>query len=138
MKQEVKAKDLMIGNWVSFRRDFPDRIDGIAVGGLSVHLEHDGWVPIEAVQPIELTEDILKKNGFKDTCIVNFGVRKLRWVSEDERTEITIRLDDTMPMDIVKNVNYEDEVLYELPFPWSVSQLQHTLRLCGIDKEIAL
>jgi hypothetical protein len=62
----------------------------------------------------------------------------MRWESEDTRTEITIWMDDTMPMEIRKNIYYEDEVCYTLPFAWAVHELQHALRLCGIDKSIEL
>ena len=90
------------------------------------------------VEPIPLTPEILEKNGFKNTSVVTIGTRKMRWVSDDTRTEITIWMDDTLPMEIVKNVYYEDEVSYTLPFPATVHELQHTLRLCGIEKEIEL
>ena len=95
-------------------------------------------VPVEALEPIPLTPAILEKNGFKNTSVVTIGTRKMRWVSDDTRTEITIWMDDTLPMEIVKNVYYEDEVSYTLPFPGTVSQLQHTLRLCGINLEIKI
>ena len=47
-------------------------------------------------------------------------------------------MDNTLPMEIVKNVYYEDEVSYTLPFPGYVHELQHALRLCGIEKEIEI
>ena len=123
----MEAKDLMIGDWV-----FDEQM-GIPVPVCSIREGRECLC-----RPIPLTPEILKKNGFKDTDIVVLGTRKFHWRSEDERMEITIWFDDTMPMEIVKNVYYEDEVSYTLPFPWSVNMLQHALRLCGIDKEIVI
>ncbi len=98
--------------------------------------QFDGGIWCDYLDPIPLTPEILEKNEFKNISVVIIGTRKMRWVSDDTRTEITIWMDDTLPMEIVKNVYYEDEVTYTLPFPCTVSQLQHSLRLCGIKKEI--
>lgn len=92
----------------------------------------------EGLVGIPLTPEILEKNGFKNSSVVIIGTRKMRWVSDDTRTEITIWMDDTLPMEIVKNVYYEDEVSYTLPFPATVHELQHALKLCGIGKEIMI
>lgn len=100
--------------------------------------QFDGGIWCDYLDPIPLTPAILEKNGFKNTSVVTIGTRKMRWVSDDTRTEITIWMDDTLPMEIVKNVYYEDEVSYTLPFPATVHELQHALRLCGIEKEIVV
>ena len=81
---------------------------------------------------IPLTPEILEKNGF--------AVRReivWRWTSDDERTSIRIVLGADY-VHIIKNSCYEDEVEFSLPCPNVVHELQHALRLCGIDKEIVL
>jgi hypothetical protein len=139
----MKANELMTGDWVKLKKDHCkflqltaidetynsiNYFDGDAEGELTLQLK--------AIEPIPITPEILEKNGFRETDVVVVGTRKMRWESEDTRTEITIWMDDTMPMEIRKNIYYEDEVCYTLPFAWAVHELQHALRLCGIDKSI--
>lgn len=155
----IHAKDIMIGDLVNYRpgwineetnqveyesgTGFPVRIEMLYYchgEGLVQYNdgENDG---IEAAEyelfPIPLTPEILEKNGFKEEQLP-IGIRKMIWESEDTRTEIVLYMDDTMPMEIRKNIYYEDEICYTLPFGWAVHQLQHALRLCGIEKEIEL
>lgn len=131
----MNAKELMIGDWV-FTRGNIEQVTSIYDGYICTeHYEdsHDYYF-----EPIPLTPEILEKNGFVETDAVVVGARKMIWESEGGRTEITIWMDDTMQMDIRKNIYYEDEVWYTLPFACTVHELQHALRLCGIDKEIVL
>lgn len=135
----------MIGDWAYIyhptRERTPVKVDGVwieTIERIDNGLTREDSPMFRIVEPIPLTPEILEKNGFKNTSVVTIGTRKMRWVSDDTRTEITIWMDDTLPMEIVKNVYYEDEVSYTLPFPATVHELQHTLRLCGIEKEIEL
>ena len=136
----MKAEDLMVGDRVLLFDDKPVKVD--CIGNVEVYLSDENgidWrVTYEHIQPIPLTPEILEKNGFKNTNVVIIDTRKMRWVSDDTRTEITIWMDDTLPMEIVKNVYYEDEVSYTLPFPATVHELHHALKLCGIEKEIVI
>lgn len=139
----MKAERLMVGDWVRFPIGNDKIVDLPYVEGKGICASFAASatlfpVPAAELQPIPLTSEILEKNGFKNISVVIIGTRKMRWVSDDTRTEITIWMDDTLPMEIVKNVYYEDEVTYTLPFPCTVSQLQHSLRLCGIEKEITV
>lgn len=135
----MKATDLQIGDWAQFQGRYI-RVDAVYRTMIIPNPDDDSHSCIgeEYLQLIPLTPEILEKNGFKDVSVIVVGTRKLRWTSEDTRTEITIWLDDTLPMEIVKNIYYEDEVSYTLPFPGTVHELQHALKLCGIDKEIVL
>ena len=139
----MKVKELMIGDWVMPLKKKLKGIPGKVItidGGTDVcwidSKDYSCLVPCSDVERIPLTPEILEKNGFENVSVIIVGTAKMRWVSEDTRTEITIWMDDTLPMEIVKNVYYEDEVSYTLPFPGTVHQLQHALRLCEIDKEI--
>lgn len=134
----MKANELMIGDWVSYNGQ-PLRVNCAAIGSVGLEgVDSDIICKEETVKPIPITAEILEKNGFRETDVVVAGTRKMRWESEDTRTEITIWMDDTMPMEIRKNIYYEDEECYTLPFAWAVHELQHALRLCGIEKEIVL
>lgn len=126
----------MIGDWVC--NDLGEFQQVTELREIGAMLYYNDIYPYDKLEPIPLTAEILEKNGFKSYSIIVVGTRKMRWVSEDTRTEVTIWMDDTLPMEIVKNVYYEDEVSYTLPFPGTVHELQHALRLCGINKEIVI
>lgn len=137
----MKAKDLMVGDLVKFPYGIDKVCDLPYVEGKGICASFAASatlfpVPVETLEPIPLTPEILEKNGFKNSSVITVGTPKMGWKSEDTRTEITIWMDDTLPMEIVKNVYYEDEVSYTLPFPATVHELQHALKLCGIDIEI--
>lgn len=145
----MTEKDVMVGDWFRFRYATISNREVIHTFRISqienqlgqYYVWGDGFGRMchpENLEPIPLTAEILEKNGFKNVSVITVGIAKMRWVSEDTRTEITIWMDDTMPMEIVKNVYYEDEVSYTLPFPGCVHELQHALRLCGISKDITL
>lgn len=155
----MTEKDVMVGDYfrvnrecLCIKKDTIVEVRGIdadnklAEGGLvgAAHCrpldddQFDGGIWLAYLEPIPLKPEILEKNGFKNVSVITVGIAKMRWVSEDTRTEITIWMDDTMPMEIVKNVYYEDEVSYTLPFPGCVHELQHAIRLCGISKDITL
>ena len=145
----MKENEIMIGDWVRVLhkdRGGEETVKAFRVDELirNFNLEMGVWSDLgymgyaEQMEPIPLTAEILEKNGFKNVSVITVGTAKMRWVSEDTRTEITIWMDDTMPMEIVKNVYYEDEVSYTLQFPGCVHDLQHALRLCGIEKEITI
>lgn len=118
----MKANELMIGDWVAYRRDFPDKVDAIAIGGLSVHLEKDGWVRAEDIHPVRFTPEILKKNGFKDD---QYFAELLcgEWQILCDCSHIAMRHMAGWSVDI--------------PCGY-VHELQHALRLCEIEKEIVL
>lgn len=133
----MKITDLMIGNWVAYRRDFPDKVDGISTGGHSVHLEHDGWVNIGDIQPVPLTPEILEKNEFdlegngasfpcyEDTHLVYM----IEW-GYHEGTP-TLHIASYHP-----NVkNYGSFLKHGVN---NVHELQNAIRLCGIEKEVVL
>ena len=66
----MKATDLMIGDWVVYTEFGKNDIDKIeTLEPRRVWLEHGKtYVPIEFIEPIPLTTEILEKNGF------NFGM----------------------------------------------------------------
>ena len=130
----MKANELMLGDWVAYRKDFPDRVNAIAIGGHAVSLEHDSWQQMSSIQPIPLTPEILKKNGFDFLySSVPGGTpqeQRMRKVDTYEWRGIAVNYyHETNDFQIVNfrgvRINY-------------VHQFQHALRLCGIEKEIVL
>ena len=125
----MDIKDLMVGDWVicnhyqnkPFTKQF-----GVADFAKGEH---------EFCEPIRLTEEILVKNGFRYTANV-IGRHNCKCYELEQKgvyhmtisiykNEITCELDkvDAMYMNVVTNY---------------VHQLQHLLRLTGVQKEIEL
>lgn len=131
----MKANELMIGDWVHIKDALlpPVYSKVCSIYPPYILLKGElGQFRDDTLAPIPLTPEILEKNGFelrRETV--------WRWTSDDERTSIRIVLGSDY-MYIIKNAYYEDEVEFSLPCPNVVHELQHALRLCGIDKEIVL
>ena len=131
----MKAEDLMIGDWVFgiypngkytppvciaavdiYPTNKSPRI--VAYGGYGYQQEH--------LAPIPLTDEILKKNGFqyyhKNFASLSyehpFKLAMVEWPDENGLNGLW-RLEDII------NIRY-------------VHELQHALKLCGIDKQIII
>lgn len=111
----MKVNELMIGDWVRMHYPFdmdidmrPERINILTKG-----VDFD-------CEPIPLTAEILEKNGFSKTTEAEFNYYQMP--------------DDCFEIDINHvGCAYSVDVIIKY-----VHQLQHALRLCGIDKEIVL
>lgn len=103
----------MLGDWVlDIRTGTPLRVNPFMA-----EFEVPEW------QPIPLTPEILKKNGFEDTICGDFWIStscNLLW--KDGKLQNFCREED-------------DEVCIPCEY---VHELQHALRLCKVDKEIVL
>ena len=126
----------MIGDWVDVYHELPDESgfykplqvtgihsnDGVCFGYSVIECPWDDPEEFEeAIMPIPLTPEILEKNGFE---LQSFsGEMYGNWW---ESPEFLIRED--MRDSIGKN-NFKFEYVH---------QLQHALKLCGVEKEIIL
>lgn len=130
----MKANELMLGDWVAFRKDFPDRVNAIAIGGHSVSLEHDSWQQMSSIQPLPITPEILEKNGFDFLYSSVPG-----GTPQEQRMR---KVDTYRWLGIAVNYYHETNDFQIVDFRGVrfnyVHQLQHVLRLCGIEKEIVL
>lgn len=157
----MEARDLMIGDWVHVEahRGFnaqnvkvetiPDNDSDNKYGH---HYGHIGtWlyggdndfrdVETKHLQPIPLTPEILEKNGFtggkyKDYCGFVF------YLSADGFREIGLTMsykDNILWCEKIKP-NYPNSFgdKYSIHHLDYVHELQHAMRLCGIEKEIIL
>lgn len=136
---ELSCKDLMVGDWVIphvFDSTLkPSKIVGIHYNSYKGK-DYVDWVDCEVwdelsmndIEPIPLTPEILKKNGFKreggasywhegghDACILHWNKDKVQLI-------VGCPSDDYMVKMNVKHVH----------------ELQHAFRLCGIEKEFEL
>lgn len=139
----MNAKELMIGDWV-FTRGNIEKVTSVYDGYICTeHYEdsHDYYF-----DPIPITPEILEKNGFiyKDAAHNNFrGV----WVCNVGRcNNVFIQFTDKVAIEIHNELWRKDEKgradLVSFCRDWCevlfVHELQHALRLCGIEKEIVL
>ena len=125
----MKVNELMVGDLVNYKSPSSGKLRPIKIKniyGAEFNCEVECWEIISGksisdTEPIKLTEEVLMKNGFgKINNQYFFGqveIKELRdcWV-------VTINKEDA---DVDINIHY-------------VHQLQHLLRLVGVQKEIEL
>lgn len=129
----MTSKDLMIGDWVFINhcsnRLEPcyGRVTGIDKNGEDVYTT-DGMVDISLIEPIKLTGDILTANGF-------YSERNIGYVYEDGEHDVIVDL-----WDQDYRILYNRDVMVNIHcfFDIAVHELQHALRLCGVEKEIKM
>lgn len=132
----MKVTDLMIGDWLHAKGfEVNTRVIGIESNAAWLD-DKSVWCRRfeEEIDPIPLTAEILEKNGFK---VVN-RVGRVEYTMEDyfhvieiyEYNDMTYWMHSeskefNLPTARVININY-------------VHELQHALRMCGVEKEIVL
>ena len=146
----MKAEELMIGDWVKVFDGFKriTQIRNVSNKKEFYSVWCDEWGMYESdLEPIPLTAEILEKNGF----------HKQKW--NDLVTEFVFATDlNQSPQTVIQFTFYSKEIegVRSLLKMWTkskfghgqndvhlcgiyyVHELQHALRLCGIDKEIIL
>lgn len=134
----MKTSELMIGDLLHLNRR-PVRVDAIGFNGSISYSEKGGFgcIGVDKFSPIPLTEEILVKNGFYrsprwhycEITIGNFLIHvQLGCGGKIDYVDITSKLSNAIArkeIDMTTHINY-------------VHQLQHLLRLCGIEKEFEL
>lgn len=140
----MKATDLMIGDWVQSFGE-PHKIIGIRTDTPYAYIKTDmsdtwyEWGMKDLADGISLTPEILEKNGFNKPqdagdgtliCGMTIGQYKLTFQSVFGMPILTIE-------NVVDNDNnhtclvLKDEI-------YNVHELQHALRLCGIEKKLSI
>ena len=135
----MKAEELMIGDWARVNHDGLCIKKGtiVVIGGIdadnslakrgligSAHCrpldddQFEGGIWCEYLEPIPLTTEILKKNGFTN-------LTGHTWWYKD----FHISLSDTQDLTLVCGRTIQFSFVHEL---------QHALRLCRIEKEITI
>ena len=104
--------DYQIGDWLYDVSGVPKQVqevydDSVTLGGVLCHLS--------TVKPIPLTKEILEKSRIR----YQYGCPWFQYITYDD--------DDTF------EVHFNEYSQLELRY---VHQLQHGLKLCGIDKEV--
>jgi len=133
----MNVKSLQIGDYVNYRGQIIKVTSLYDKGGsneVGWSDKESVWVNAYNVEPIPLTTEILEKNGFEK----QFG----NFIYENDDENLMIEF-------YPKNINYTNGcydyidiekgcvTITEMPIEF-VHELQHALRLCGIDKEFEL
>lgn len=132
----MKAKELMIGDWVSVKSCpkpnfykiskldpnmessvYPIHVERHAEGLSYTFLDKD------EIEPIQLTAEILKKNGFEEYVYASLH---------------TFYYDKKYIISYFDNLGFSIDINHHNMKIHYVHELQHALRLCNIDKEIEL
>lgn len=131
----LKISDLSVGDWVRCRGR-NGRIERLEVirydERIRVAVESDlgtmyQFVDIEDIDPIPITPEILEKNGL---CVVE---------EDADFSEYELFGSENFSIFHIKGTfHYRFETPQASVVCWNVHQLQHALRLAGIDKEINL
>ena len=154
----MKAEELMIGDYVRTNKKVEDEYyfdeyqpgEIVKVREIIDNAINPDWcggeinsfLNLDAIEPIPLTEAILKANGFdkkwhdRSRCVIfdpkNDHVTSIVY----NHHNATISIDD-LPFNEVDKENQRNQKIEALGCRY-VHELQHTLRLCGIDKDIVL
>lgn len=132
MKEELKIKDVMIGDWVDVRNNAAPNTPHLERITPSHFLRDEYWYGIEIVA------EILEKNGFEKQQGYIGSV--FAFDDDDKDAHVIIHpKEDNYTRGAYTYIHIEHGCLSldELPIEY-IHELQHALRLCKIDKEINL
>lgn len=148
----MKANELMIGDWVIVHHPTMPA-EGIQISAdwlRTIELINNGLIKEDSplfriVEPIPLTVEILEKNGFKK---IQIHGEKQDNIFQCYDGEITIEVGIYDPNCILIHYRYEtpdginsgelSSIIKVDGGKFYLHELQHALRLCGIEKEIIL
>ena len=123
----MEAKELMIDDWVyNTHNRQPEQV--CEIRERMVMLAYNDLYDYDEIEPIPLTEEILKANGYEEHVGEKgmYGVTIAPYFKRDDSPKVFC---DGNPF----AVWFDDPV--DIKY---VHQLQHVLRLCGVEKEMKL
>lgn len=137
---QLKISDLSVGDWIHIDEgSTPVSIKSIHSGsGLDYVIVNDNFydegiiVFAYAVKPIPITPEILEKNGF--AFLPDDNPRHLRFVDGNIFIS-TYEGRETFALCCYNDMGWAETFSQTLRY---IHQLQHALRLAGIEKEIVL
>ena len=121
---ELSSKDLMVGDWLMFNGE-PCQVRGLHNDDTATFVEYRSLYCLIDAEPIPLTPEILEKNGLANDYYGSY-------FKEDEHMLLEISSSED---GISWTINFHEYGILKLEY---VHQLQHALKLCGIDKGIVL
>ena len=141
----MKTEELQIGDWIRFN-DTHRKIAGIFGTPGDFMMLDTYWPSVgykestlsfrcEYANPIPLTEDILKKNDFKWLLTES---KSITYCINEPTIHVTYYKDSQEWLICVGPSGSIKKRFVEVSCVKYVHELQHALRLCGINKEIVL
>jgi len=141
---EMKANELMIGDWVRHANGTPMQVTRIDYctenkGHFACGTPHH-WEYNNKFEPIPLTPEILTKNGFYK---VDYGVDSVvayEWKDPNQNATVEVFYYKYLPEEEMRIEVVMGSFTAHHPSAWRgyVHWLQHALRLCGIEKEVVV
>lgn len=125
----MKAKELMIGDWV-YRPDCYDQVKESRHDGIIGNDDLRGLITFSELEPIPLKRIHLTKNGFKAT-----NAEDTEFVYRDGY-EIKVMIEEDLADAIFLSIEFAERNIWkEIKY---VHELQQAMRLMGCEKEIKL
>ena len=140
----MKKEELMLGDWVfNTHNRKPEQVQEIGSG--LVMLDNNDLYEYDEIEPIPLTAEILEANGFRAHTEANYIMYV--WAVEGRRNETIIAI--SIYKKPVNGVRILTKIQTDCRYDCGINEihcceieyvheLQHALRLCGIDKEIII
>lgn len=135
----IKINEISIGDYISYcdRVYKVHSIDGQGLVGASNNsyssphiLKHIGYL-----EPIPITAEILEANGFED---MGSGLLRYEWEWRKNTTQIMLgSFDEELWFADFDFCGKKNNFVSNIPM-FYINQLQHILRLAGVEKEIIL
>ena len=138
----LKISDLSVGDWVQDKNGIYAKVLGVEnwsngyLLNIEIHGVNVGVTPLASVHPLPITAEILEKNGWS-----NDGMYAILRIDEHHHLEYYYHehrlrkwycgVDEWQNHAKVNDITFQAHC-------YSVHQLQHALRLAGVDKEINL
>ena len=143
----MNTKELQIGDWVNYRGT-NIQVSSLYDKGGSNEIgwgdKESTWVNGRCIEPIPLTPEILKKNGWYEAKLDGSygrkgvrldGVKELPEGVDNALSFAQWSIDPKFEYHLLDVYMWKGHVSLWIEY---VHQLQHIFRLCGIDKEIVL
>lgn len=130
----MEAKELMQFDWVCLEDDpTPRQVDFVRTGEVGLYWNKIVTPPY--IEPIPITPEILEKNGFKGDGYAILILDEQTYLDyyyyEHRLRKHWCGVDEWENHSKVNDITFKCNCYY-------VHELQHALRLCGIEKEIEL
>ena len=129
----MKANKIQIGDWLYYKGQFnafPFKVESITKKKVGYHAEPNGhrmyYLRLSECKPIPLTPEILEKNGIDWDCGCGYFKEDKHYILE---------LFKGVDNKIDWSINLAEYTIMRIEY---VHQLQNTIRVCGIEKEIIL
>lgn len=130
----MNAKDLMIGDWVSYDGN-PVRVNCVASNSVGLDgVESDIICKEDMIEPVPITPEILEKNGFKKQAFEGWEFDGYR--ENSGLVYLVLWRNDYSTPHLMIDSFAKEYGTYSSFNISSLHQLQHALKFCGIDKEI--